>query len=114
MSGGEGGTPLPLYGACRSCFAPNGVRYVFPGSSDDILCPTCAQRQALWTAADQQLEEQVKEVAVAWLKVWGDVPGLHKDLSEILANIGERLEEELQAARSTREEVQPFPVNTAI
>lgn len=82
----------PLRGRCTSCFNPDGVLFHFP-LSDGItthLCRECAQRQALWSMADDQLQALLLPRLEAWDEIWGSVPGLSTGV-DALENLVARL-----------------------
>lgn len=83
----------PTYAACDSCGAPDGVIYHHPEGHTEHYCARCAQRYALYTAAYDQLEAQVRDVVTAWRTIWGTLPGVI-DLREQLGQIGIKLDEE--------------------
>lgn len=82
--------PKPTYAPCDSCGAANGVIYHHPEGPSEHYCPRCAQRYALFTAAYDQLEAQVRETVEAWNTIWSSVPGM-PDLDELLGQIGHTL-----------------------
>ncbi|AFD25912.1 hypothetical protein [Deinococcus gobiensis] len=106
MTGGQA-RPLPLYGVCDSCGAPNGIPYHYPTGAIEYLCTRCAQRRAIYDAAYDQLELQVRGVVSAWLSVWGTLPGV-VDLHEHLLQIGAKVEADYKAGTFPPEGVQPF------
>lgn len=91
---------LGLQGQCTTCFGPDGVLFIGKGNQD-CLCSKCAHQRALWDVGYQQLLSQVREVAVAWLKVWGNVPGIN-GIDEALALVGQDLYQELQPESANR------------
>lgn len=66
----------PLRGRCGSCLAPDGVLFILENGVQEHLCKKCAQQQALWQVADEQLQALLLPSFTAWEEIWGDVPGL--------------------------------------
>ena len=83
----------PTYAPCDSCGAENGVIYHHPEGPTEHYCPRCAQRHALYAAAYDQLEAQVRETVKAWETIWGNLSST-PDFGELLGQIGHKLDEE--------------------
>lgn len=98
----------PLTAPCDSCGASDGLLIHTYGNCAEHYCKRCAQRNALYTAAYDNLELLVRQAVAAWLPVWGDLPGVI-DLHEQLGQIGGKLEDEWKAGAFDQEGVQTFP-----
>ena len=84
---------------CRDvCGLSPAYEYVNPPFNSSVYCAKCCQTQALWDAAQTQLRHQIERVCREWWAVWGKVEQIAY-FSEILPNIGEDLDEELNATR---------------
>lgn len=96
----------PTRAPCDSCGTPEGVIYFYPAGNAEHFCSRCAQRYALYTAAYEQLEHQIRRAVEAWLPIWGNLPGI-TDLGEQLNQIGHKLQDEFAAGHWPAEGVQP-------
>ncbi|MFB9995526.1 hypothetical protein ACFFLM_26700 [Deinococcus oregonensis] len=90
-----------LSGECSNCTAPHAVLYFDPPYSPHYLCPECFRRQTLYDGANAQLELLLREAVAAWQSVWGETYP-RPDLGERFHNLGDKLEEEEEAARQER------------
>lgn len=86
--------PAPLTGTCDTCGKPGTLSYM--GAFNDYRCPACLRREALHTAALDQLELMTRATVETWLATWSEeFPGL-VDVSDLLRQVGLKLSEEIK------------------